>query len=531
MSTFLAGALSHPIFQSLIIAAETQAAARTRLQAGDWIVIGMYGLGMLLVGWYYARRVHSEEDYLLGGRNMGSIGVGLSLFATLLSTITYLGFPGEMIKYGPMLFCQMAAYPFVFLLVGWLLIPYFMKERAVTAYEILEIKLGVSVRMLGASLFLLLRLAWMGLVMQATASVLLPLAGMPESTSWAVCAVLGLVTIIYTSMGGLRAVVWTDVVQTLILFGGALLALTIITWELGGVGAWMPTEWVANWEPPQFGFNPQARVTFMDAFLAGLLWWVCTAGSDQVAVQRYLATRNAKTARRVLGTSLLSNVFVNVLLAAVGLALLAYFKQNPHLMSAGASITDDADQLFPRYIVVGLPVGLSGLVIAGLLAAAMSSLSSGINSSCSVISIDFIGRFSRSDAPKSSHIGRDRLISLIIGTLVVGLSIWAGSVEGNLMARTFRISNLLVAPLFLLFAMAIFVPFARPFGTIVGVIAAVIVAVGIAFGNWMSFVWIMPASLAVGLAVAMLVSLLPISSRPPTAQLPPAVEEPQASSR
>ena len=285
----------------------------------DWIVIALYALGMLAVGWYYARRTSTTDDYLLGGRTMSPWKVGLSLFATLLSTLTYLALPGEMIKYGPMVLSQLVSMPFVALVVGWLLIPFIMRLRVTSAYEILETRFGLSVRLVGSSMFLTLRLFWMSLVIYATANtVLVPILGLkPSAVPW-ICVALGLVTVAYTSLGGLRAVVLTDVLQTLVMFGGALMVLIVITVELGGVGQWWPRQWPAHWQPPVFWYDPQVRFTFVGGFLSMFTWHICTAGSDQMAIQRYLATRDARAARRtgypmsgirlgkwgVLGTSL-----------------------------------------------------------------------------------------------------------------------------------------------------------------------------------------------------------------------------------
>ena len=154
----------------------------------DWCVVLAYALGMLAVGWYYARRTSTTDDYLLGGRNMSPWKVGLSLFASLLSTVTYLGIPGEMIKYGPMALAQLVALPFIALVVGWFLIPYIMRLRVTSAYEILETRLGLSVRMVGSCFFLILRLFWMSLVIFATADVVLaPVMGLDSSSVPWIC--------------------------------------------------------------------------------------------------------------------------------------------------------------------------------------------------------------------------------------------------------------------------------------------------------------------------------------------------------
>ncbi len=483
----------------------------------DWVVIAAYAAGMLAVGWRCAKRTNTTDDYLLGGRNMSPSKVGLSLFASLLSTITYLAVPGEMIKYGPMVLAQLAALPFIALIVGWLLIPAIMRLRVTSAYEILETRLGLSVRLLGSCFFLILRLFWMSLVMFATADVVLvPALGLDASAVPWICIALGLVTVLYTSMGGLRAVVATDVIQTAILMGGAVLVVTLITAELGGVGQWWPQEWPAHWQRPVFWYDPAVRFTFVGAALSYFTFFVSTAGSDQMAIQRYLATRDAPAARRMFFTALMGNLVLWPFLAAVGLTLLAYFQSRPEMLAAGRTALEDADKLLAMHIVRGLPAGVSGLVIAGLLAAAMSSLSSGLNSSCSVVTTDFIDRFSRKR--KSSEDSRVRLakyVSLAIGVAVAAVGTLIGRIEGNILELCYKIATLLAPPLFLLFFMAMFVPWAAAFGTHVGTACSVAVAVGVAYYEilGLTFQWMMPASFAAGAIVGGLISLAPVGRK------------------
>ncbi len=486
----------------------------------DWIVIGLYAVGMLAVGWYYSRRTGSSEDYLLGGRRMNPFSVGLSLFATLLSTISYLALPGEMIRYGPMVLTMMLAYPLVYLLVGGFMIPLLMKQQVTSAYEILEIRLGLSIRLLGSFFFLTMRLLWMAVIIYATTDkVLVPLLGLETSATPWLCALLGSITVVYTSMGGLKAVVLTDVVQTVILLAGALLTLGIVSVQLGGVTSWWPSAWPSHWPDPQW-YDPQERITLVGMTLATFVWWVCTASSDQMAIQRYLATRDIRAARQVLATTLGANTVVNIILAAVGMALLALFQANPNLMPDGQTVLSDADQLFPQFIVVGLPVGLSGLVIAGLLAAAMSSLSSGINSSCSVIAEDFIDRFRHNRTGQSDHVRMARIISVLVGVVVVVLSSLVGAVQGNLLEIAYKVVNLLTAPLFGLFFMALFVPWAKSWATILGAAGGVAVVVSINFWRELtgsdagiSFLWAMPLGFAVQIGIGAVASLIPVNRR------------------
>ncbi len=490
------------------------------LAALDWIIIALYAFGMLAVGWYYSHRTETTEDYLLGGREMKPVSVGLSLFATLLSTISYLAWPGEIIRYGPMVLAMILAYPLVAFVVGWFMIPLIMRLKVTSAYEILELRLGLAVRMVGSVFFLSMRLLWMAVIIYATVGkVLVPLLGLDQSYTPYLCALLGLITVTYTSMGGLKAVVLTDVIQTVILLGGAVLTLVLITYYLGGVGAWWSTDWAAHWPDPQW-FDATERITFFGIVLATFTWWVCTSSSDQMAIQRYLATRDVKAARGVLITSLSANTLVNLLLTPVGLALLAYFRMNPQFIPDGQTIMSDADTLFPRFIAVGLPIGLSGLVIAGLLAAAMSSLSSGVNSSCSVITVDFIDRFRKNKETETDHVKLAKYISVIVGTVVVLLSAYVGMVQGNLLAIAYKVVNLLTAPLFGLFFMALFVRWATGPGTLVGAVFGVATVVLVNYWkeitgtDGISFLWAMPLGLLIQITIGMLASLLPFGRRP-----------------
>lgn len=492
------------------------------LVALDWTVIGLYALGMLSVGWYYSRRTKTQEDYLLGGRQMRPWSVGVSLFASLISTISYLAWPGEMIKFGPMMLGAFLAYPLISLAVGWFMIPFIMRLKVTSAYEILELRLGSGIRTLGSLLFLSLRLLWMSVIIYATTSkVLVPLLGLSPSMVPLVCVLLGAVTVMYTAMGGLRAVVLTDVIQSAILFGSAIVTVAVATVAVGGVEAWWPTHWAPHWPEPVCGFSLNARVTLLNAALATFTWYVCTSGSDQIAIQRYLATRDAKAARTVLNISLVADVLVQLILAGVGFALLAYFRSRPNLLPDGQTIIADADKLFPQFIVVGLPVGLSGLVVAGLLAAAMSALSAGVNSTCSVITVDFLDRFGkrRSAASESSGVGRVKLVSVAVGALVVCLSLFVNMVHGNLLEICYKVVNLLTAPLFGLFFMAMFVRWATAFGTLVGAACGVATAVAICYWKeftgtqGISFLWALPLSFVVEVSVASLASLLPVGAR------------------
>ncbi|MGD9644525.1 MAG: hypothetical protein AB7U73_02365 [Pirellulales bacterium] len=478
----------------------------------DYLVLGAYAVTMLAVGRYYATRTRSADDYLLGGRNMSPLWIGLSLFATLTSTLSYLAMPGEMIRHGPMLFAQVIALPFAAIIVGWALIPFLMRLPVTSGYELLEAKLGLVGRLLGSSMFLALRAVWMASILYATSfAFVVPLIEVDAKWTPLIAAIMGLLTVIYTAQGGLRAVVATDAMQSIIMFIGAIASIVVVQRALGGFDAWWPAAWHDHWQEPRFWPHVDARVTFVTAFVNMFVWQVCTAGSDQMAMQRYLATRDAPAARQSVFVHVLTETLIISLLALVGLAVLAFFRARPELLASGTSPTERADTLFPRFIMVGLPAGLTGLVAAAVLSAAMSSLSSGTNSITAVITSDFIGRFRRKPLDQAAQVRLARWISLGVGVAAVLLSVIVGQVPGNLMDKCIKLVNLLSAPIFVLFFLAMFVPWAKPAGAVAATVASVSLAVAINFYGLfgLGMMWAGLGSLIVGIGAGALVSLLP----------------------
>lgn len=210
----------------------------------DGLIIAAYACAMLSLGWYYSRRQQSTDEYFTGSRAMNPLLIGISLFATLLSTITYLCGPGEIITYGPYMLTGVLSFPIAYVIVGYLLIPVFMRHRVTSAYELLEMKLGLSTRLVGATMFIALRLVWMAVLLNFAANAMLVMLGLDSRWLFPVTLAIGSVALVYSTLGGLRAVVITDFIQFLLLFGGAILVIVTVTVRLGGF-AWFPTTWTA----------------------------------------------------------------------------------------------------------------------------------------------------------------------------------------------------------------------------------------------------------------------------------------------
>ena len=486
----------------------------------DWLIILVYAVMTVALGWYYSRRQQSTQDYFVGGGNMNPMFVGVSLFATLLSTISYLSMPGEAAGTGPVTLIGLLTYPVIFIVVGYFFIPIFMRQRATSAYELLEHRLGLSIRLLGASMFLTLRLVWMMLLVYLAATAMTVMLGtdfwvintgtwslasgrfnetdpttlLPGLYRWelselriaavpVIVFVTGVVSVTYTTLGGLRAVVMTDFLQTVLLFGGAVLVLATVTWNFGGLG-WFPTAWHGNWDSqPMFSLDPRTRVTMVGTFLSIVTWYVATSAGDQTSVQRFMATRDATTARRALVTQLCVGATVVITLHLVGMALLGFFEANPSALPAGMNLKSDADKLFPRFVSFELPIGVSGLVVAAMFAAAMSSIDSGVNSVTAVVTSDFMDRLGLRPKSEQGSLRSAKLLALIIGIVVVLGSTYMKYIPGNITAVTNKTANLFTSPIFALFFFALFVRFAHPVGVWIATVCGMATAAVIAFSG------------------------------------------------
>lgn len=490
----------------------------------DWFFVGLYGVALLGIGYYFSRKQKTTEEYFVANRSMRPILAGVSLFATMFSTLTYIATPGEWIQHGPVvLLLGLATIPFIYFIVGWVVIPKIMRLPVTSAYELLEVRLGHRVRLMGSIIFVVTRLVWMALLLYATTTVLVRLMGWPPSWIPAIAVLATSITAIYTLYGGIEAVVITDMVQVCVMAIGALLTVTLISMAMGGVSAWWPDHWADHWTPqPFFSTDPTVRVTMVGTFTWGLLWWICVSMSDQMAIQRYLSTRDAVAARRALFHSSVAKLVVMGLLGLVGAALLAYYRSRPDLATGGLIFTKNGDAFFPHFISHYMPAGLPGLMVAGLLAAAMSSLSSGINSTIVVISKDFIEKFRPSkERTDASKLRTARFLALAVSLVVLASSASMGLVSGNLLEVTSKTVNLFTGPIVGPFFLAMFVRFGTPFGAFMGVIYSLTAAVLIGYwseitgGVRVSFQWILPGALLASLVSSTLFSLLPTRGRSP----------------
>jgi len=448
----------------------------------DYVTVAVYLAGILGLAIAVARRHDSTEEFFLGGRRMPWLAVGLSMFATLLSTVSYLGTPGEIVRNGIGMFTANLALPFSFVVIFWLIVPFFMRLRITSAYEYLELRFNYPTRLLGATLFILLRFGWMGVVVYTSS---MAINAMTEIRIEYIIAVVGLFATIYTAIGGIRAVIWTDVVQFFLLFAGAVLTVAYVAY-VTGTG---PAQWWRevsemrgqHTAPLLFSWDITESRTVFTFVCHAFFWTICTYGSDQVVLQRYFSTPSESAARKSYLMSALSDISLAVVLCLCGLSLLAFYLQLPDYLPEGLHPTSKgfADKLFPYFIAHQLPPGVGGFILAALLAAAMSSLDSGVNAITAVVTTDFLGRDTKEDKPKTNALAVARTLTIVIGVIATGSAYWAYSISGTvniveLMSKTF---NLFVGPLATLFFAGMFIRRAGPTSAIGGCLAALVVTV------------------------------------------------------
>ncbi len=441
----------------------------------DIAVISLYLAAMMVMGILIAVKQNSTRDFFIGGRTLPPWAVGISLFASVMSTLLYLGQPGEMFRTGLSFLTRQTPIPLVLIVVCFVWIPFFMRLNLTSAYEYLERRFNYTVRALAAIFCLLLLFGWISVVV-LTASIALaeiiqldialPFFSGPDASVYTVILSIGIFSVLYTTLGGIRAVIWTDVIQFFVLTIGALFTMATIAWMTGSnVGDWIDVSKTFKHEEVQwFDYDVRNRTTVF-AISAGLfMWMVCTHGANQMALQRYFSVRDIGAARRSYIISAVAAAVLGVILAGVGIALM-YFIQFYDL-PARADITSEVaavrnvaqDAIFPQFISYYMPSGLRGLLVAALFAAAMSTIDSGANSASTIMTIDFFRRFNPGSAEARQELKRARILTAMMGIFVVGYTIglYELSKGSDIISLAQKGFNCFLGPLGALFVLGMF---------------------------------------------------------------------------
>ncbi|MGB2823209.1 MAG: sodium/solute symporter, partial [Phycisphaerae bacterium] len=370
----------------------------------NYSVLGVYLASLVAMGVYFSRREKSTEDFFKAGRRVPWWAAGLSIFGTQLSAITFMAIPAKTFAADWRRFmgnvCILVVAPFIIAVI----LPFFRRLDVTTAYEYLEKRFNVAARLIGSVMFVLFQFGRIGIVLFLPSIALSVVTGIDVR---ACILVMGALSIAYTVLGGIEAVIWTDVLQVIVLLGGAVFCLVLILVDLPGGAAGLIDLAAGAGKLKAFDFRFDFTTeTFWVVVLGGLAAGFISYGSDQAVIQRYLTTKDEKAAARSIWTNGILCIPASVLFFGVGTALYAYYGSYPQQLSA---TLDNADAIFPWYIVTQLPAGVAGILIAGVFAAAMSSLDSSMNSVATAVTTDFYRRF-RPGAPDRACLRLARVV-------------------------------------------------------------------------------------------------------------------------
>jgi solute:Na+ symporter, SSS family len=395
------------------------------LPALDVAVVAVYFVATIALGAWFARRQRDTQTYFLGGRNVGGWLVLISVVATETSTVTFLSVPGLAFKDGGNLaFLQLAlGYVVGRFLIAWLLLPQYFHGELLTAYQLLRRRFDARVQRTASGIFLVTRTAADGMRLFLTALLLNQFTGWDIAVS---VLVMGTATVVYTYLGGMEAVIWTDVVQFAVYTLGALVAAAFILGDVQGGWTGFVETGAANGRFVLFDFDPDPAkaFTFWAGLVGGAFFTMASHGADQLMVQRFLCAKSLRTARAALvGSGFV--VFAQFLLfLLIGAGLFVVWRQG--VMDLPEDVRTRPDAVFGHYIVTRLPAGVVGLLIAAVLSAAMSTLSSSLNSSAGAVVNDFY-RPLRPDRDERHYLNTSRATTVVFGLAQVGVALFAAA--------------------------------------------------------------------------------------------------------
>lgn len=468
----------------------------------NYSILGAYLLAMLGIGLLFARKQKNTEDFFLAGRKMPWLVVGMSMYASLTSAVTFMALPGTAYRENVAFIVVSFASVLVAPVLVALFYPFYHRLRVTTSYEYVARRFGPRARSAAAGFFVLARLGWLGLVIYAPALALSVVSGL--SLSFCILAMGGLATL-YTVLGGMAADIWTDVVQFVLMLGGiAWLIAALAGRAPGGVAGILAFArdnghlHVADWN---------LSLTAMSGAIVGIGYFfqlMQDYGTDQTTVQRMMAIPTSRGVARALFFNAGVDFVVIGALLFIGLGLFACQAADPALFPEGLS----GDRLLPTFILRALPDGVSGLLIAALFAAAMSSMDSGISCVSTVIIHDFLRPARKTPATEAHDLKLARVLTFAFGAFATALAFYVARFENLIEAYSYIVS-LFNAPILGLFLLGMLTRRADFAGWLVGAIVAAAATHALKTYTSVHFTYFFPLSLFLTLAVGYAASWRP----------------------
>lgn len=441
------------------------------MNALDWSLIILYLVGMIGLSVYLGRGQSNQEDYYVGGRNLPWWAVGISTMATQTSAISFISIPAfvALRANGGLTWLQNEmAVPLAIIGVMVFLIPFFRKLELVSVYEYLELRFDSSVRSLMSAVFLISRGLATGVVLYASGIVLSVCLGTPL---WSTILIIGIVTIIYDTIGGMAAVVYSDVIQMVILLLGLVVCIVYAASSVGGFGNILGAFPAERWNTLDLstGLGDGSATPFWGFLVGGIFLYISYYGTDQSQVQRELSAPSLDETRRSLLFNGLARFPLMLLYILLGLSIGAVYMQSAELRAAIPP--QHLDYLVPQFILQQIPTGVRALLFAAILAAAMSSLDSALNSLSASTMRDFIER--GRDLPQRRILFLSKLTTVVWGLMITGLAFLVGNISETVVEGINKIGSAFYGPILASFLTGVLSKRANARGVSTGVLTGV----------------------------------------------------------
>lgn len=440
----------------------------------DCSILIAYIVGLSIIGARLSRRQTSTKEFYVAGKRMHWLPVAFSVVASVTSGITLIGQPARAYQYDAVYIVWPLATALATPIIIFALVPFYRRLNVVSAYEYLEKRFNLNVRLLASALFIFKRLLWMALVALAPSLVLSVFVDIPVEYC---ILIIGAGATIYTGLGGMSAVLLIDSIHFIIMLGGMVLVVCSVAWRVDGgfaeiwrVGymdhkAWMSMEF--HW----------GQLTFWTLLVAGVAIVLSDLGADQMTVQRLMTTRDERTTRISLIFNVILKAPLMFLIVAMGVCLWVFYKYHPEALQLPPK---EMNKIMPYYVVTQLPQGVSGLVIAAIFAAAMSSFDSGLNCIVTAFMVDWYERIFKPGQEDRKYLGLAKKLTYVTGGLVTALAIGVYEIGiKNIADAAAEYGGLFSGGLLGIFMLGVFTRRAKALPTVLGAIISVVVLVGL----------------------------------------------------
>lgn len=396
----------------------------------DFLVFLAYTLGIVLFGVSFSFKKRTSSDYTTGGGRLPSWAIGMSIFATFVSSISFLALPGNAYLSNWNGFVFSLSIPLAAIIAVLFFVPLYRKLQSESAYYYLEQRFGLWARVYASIFYLLTQLARMGTILYLLA---LPLNALFGWSIPLIIIITGVCVIIYSTLGGIEAVIWTDAVQGFLLIAGAIACLFVIFFSMpdGPLQVFEIASKANKFSLGSFDIN-FVESTFWLILIYGLFINLQNFGIDQSYIQRYLAAKTLKDAKKSTLLGSLLYIPASLLFFLIGTSLFSYYQAMPELLPGHLQGSENADKIFPYFIVTALPTGITGLLIASIFAAGMSTISTSINSSATVILADHYKRYIQKDISQKNSMRVLYGSSFCMGALGILIGLALNGVESAL---------------------------------------------------------------------------------------------------